>query len=427
MEAQARKFNAEKNLIPSSRWRYLRPILIGSGIAFLIAIAIAFYIMQAPLGELGDLVSFLVYSSLPSLLLGYLLFVIGQRFLRHIYLKVVLAYGLGVAIAVANIYVTSRLMFLSDHDFALLVLLMIFAGILSISFGFTLASGMTESLQRLKLGARTLAGGDLTVRLSIHDRDELAEVASAFNTMAAELEESFHRQQELEQARRDLIAAVSHDLRTPLASVRAMVEALADEVVSDPETINRYHQTIQNQISNLALLIDDLFELSKIDSGRLQLKLEGGCISDIISDTLESMRAQALAKQVRLTGQVDPDTPNLTMDSAKIQRVIYNLVQNAIRHTPADGSVFISAATVDEGVKVDVRDTGEGIASEDLPRIFEQFYRGEKSRSRSTGGAGLGLAIAKGIVEAHGGRIWVNSNVGEGTIFSFILPQSAPA
>jgi signal transduction histidine kinase len=252
-------------------------------------------------------------------------------------------------------------------------------------------------------------------------------VAAAFNGMAAELEESFNRQQELEQARRDLIAAVSHDLRTPLASVRAMVEALADEVVTDQETINRYHQTIQNQVSNLALLIDDLFELSKIDSGRLQLKLEGGCISDIISDTLESMRAQALAKQVRLTGQVDPNTPNLTMDSAKIQRVIYNLVQNAIRHTPSDGSVFIAAATVDEGIKVDVRDTGEGIAGEDLPRIFEHFYRGEKSRSRSTGGAGLGLAIAKGIVEAHGGRIWVDSKVGEGTIFSFILPQSTPA
>jgi signal transduction histidine kinase len=263
------------------------------------------------------------------------------------------------------------------------------------------------------------------VRLSIPHRDELADVADAFNAMAAELEESFNRQQELEQARRDLIAAVSHDLRTPLASVRAMVEALADEVVSDPETINRYHQTIQNQVSNLALLIDDLFELSKIDSGRLQLNLEGSAISDIISDTLESMRAQAAVKHIRLNGQVDPATPTLTMDSAKIQRVIYNLVQNAIRHTPQDGSVFIAAQTTDEGVKVDIRDTGEGITQDDLPRIFEQFYRGEKSRSRSTGGAGLGLAIAKGIVEAHGGRIWVDSKVGEGTIFSFVLPQAA--
>jgi signal transduction histidine kinase len=334
-----------------------------------------------------------------------------------------LAYGLGVAIAVANIYVTSRLMFLSDHDFALLVLLMIFAGILSISFGFTLAAGMTESLQRLKLGARKLAGGDLSARLTVPHRDELAEVADAFNMMAAELEESFNRQQELEQARRDLIAAVSHDLRTPLASVRAMVEALADEVVTDQATINRYHQTIQHQVSNLALLIDDLFELSKIDSGRLQLKLEGGTISDIISDTLESMRAQAVARHIRLTGEVDPNTPHLTMDSAKIQRVIFNLVQNAIRHTPADGSISISAASVADGVKVEVRDTGEGIAGEDLPRIFEQFYRGEKSRSRSTGGAGLGLAIAKGIIEAHGGRIWVDSKVGEGTIFSFVLPR----
>lgn len=400
--------------------KQILPAIIGGGSAFLVVLLIAFSIV--PANDLSDLVRFLLISSIPSLVVGYLLFIAGQFWLRHIRLKILLAYGLGLAITVANIYVTSRLMFLSDHDFALLGLLLIFAGLLSLAFGFTLAGGITESLKMLKGGTQQLAGGDLSARVALLYQDELAEVANAFNIMAARLEESFNRQRELEQARRDLIAAISHDLRTPLASVRAMVEALSDQVVTDEKTVNRYHHTIQTQVTNLSLLIDDLFELTKLDSGHLQLKLEEASISDLISDALESMRAQADSKKVRLTGHVEPDIPFIMVEAAKIHRVLCNLVQNAIRHTPADGTVAITASTINEGVEVDVVDTGEGIANEDLPRIFDQFYRGEKSRSRSTGGAGLGLAIAKGIVEAHGGRIWVESEPGIGAVFRLVLP-----
>jgi len=313
-------------------------------------------------------------------------------------------------------------MFLSEHDFFLLGLLLIFAALLSTSFGFSLAAGITESLNILKCGTQKLAEGDLAARVEVPYQDELADVAQAFNIMAERLEASFNRQRELEQARRDLIAAVSHDLRTPLASVRAMVEALSDKVVTDEETINRYHQTIQNQIANLTLLIDDFFEIAKLDSGRLRLKLEEASLADLISDTLESMRAQAVAKELHLTGQVASDLPNVYIEVAQIQRVLYNLVQNAIRHTPADGTIAINAVQVANEVQIDVADSGEGIAADDLARIFDEFYRGEKSRSRSTGGAGLGLAIAKGIVEAHGGRIWVESRLGLGTTFHFVLP-----
>jgi signal transduction histidine kinase len=406
-----------------TRWRQIRPILIGGGVSFAVVLAIAF--ASIPLQDLGDLMQFLLISSIPSLLLGYAIFVTGQFRLKHIQLKIFLAYGLGIAIAIANIYLTSRLMFLSEHDFFLLGLLLIFAALLSVSFGFSLAAGITESLNLLKQGTQRLAEGDLSVRVSVPYQDELAEVAEAFNIMAARLEAAFNRQRELEQARRDLIAAVSHDLRTPLASVRAMVEALSDKVVTDAETVSRYHQTIQGQITSLSLLIDDLFELSKLDSGRLSLKLEEAQINDLISDTLESMRAQAESKSVRLQGQVEPDLPPVHMESAKIQRVLYNLVQNAIRHTPADGAISINACKVDNVVQVDVTDTGEGIAEEDLAYIFDEFYRGEKSRNRSTGGAGLGLAIARGIVEAHGGRIWVESQPGAGAIFRFVLPHTA--
>ncbi|MFQ5576204.1 MAG: sensor histidine kinase [Anaerolineae bacterium] len=405
-------------------WRSMYPSLIGVAGAFFMALIIAVYIMRAPTGDLNALIRFLLVSSLPSLAGGYLLFVIGQRQLRTIRLKVVLAYGLGVTIAIINIYVTSRLMFLNQHDFTLLGLLLVFAGLLSISFGFTMAAGMTESLRILERGVKKLAGGDLSTRVAVPYRDELDNVATAINAMAARLQVASERQRELEQARRHLIAAVSHDLRTPLASVRAMVEALADRVVTDRQTVDRYHATIQTQIAGLSGLIDDLFELSKMESGKLQLQREPANVGDLISDTLESMRPQANVKGVALDGQVSETVPPVLIEAAKIQRVLYNLAQNAIRHTPAGGRIFISARQVEGGVQVDVADTGEGVVAGELSRLFDEFYRSDQSRTRDTGGAGLGLAIARGIVEAHGGTIWAAANPEGGATFSFVLPPA---
>jgi signal transduction histidine kinase len=408
----------------SLNWKAVWSPLLGLGGAFLVALAIAIYIMEAPASDLKDLIQFLLTSSLPSLLIGYLIFTIGRRWLRSIRYKTLLAYSLGVIIAIINIYVTSQLMFVSEHDFLLLGLLLIFAGILSASFGYLLAASMAQSLSLLRLGARRIAGGDFSARVHLTEVDELSEVAEAFNFMADELQKSFARQRELEQARRDLIAAVSHDLRTPLTSIRAMIEALADGVVADPPTVQRYYTVMRSQIENLSGLINDLFELSQLETGQVQLALEAVNLNDLLSDVLESMQAQAGAKGVSLKGIFYEDLPIIKGEMNKLQRVITNLVQNAIRHTPSGGSISLQTQVAPEGVRVEVSDTGEGIAPEDLPHIFEQFFRGEKSRSRETGGAGLGLAIAKRIVEAHHGRIWVESRVGQGTRFSFILPAS---
>lgn len=396
--------------------------LLGLVGAFLAALAIAVYVMEAPASDLKDLIQFLLTSSLPSLLAGYLVFTLGRRWLGSIRYKTLLAYSLGVIIAILNIYVTSTLMFVSEHDFLLLGLLLIFAGILSASFGYLLAASMARSLYLLYMGARRVAGGDFSARIHLTERDELSEVADAFNFMSNELEKSFARQRELEQARRDLMAAVSHDLRTPLTSIQAMVEALADDVVTDPATVQRYYGAIRSQIGNLAGLINDLFELSQLETGQTQLLLEPVNLNDLLSDVLETMQAQAGAKGVSLKGIFSQDLPLIRGELAKIQRVMYNLVQNAIRHTPAGGSISLATRLAPAGVQVEVADTGEGIAPEDLPHIFDQFFRGEKSRSRQTGGAGLGLAIAKRIIEAHQGRIWVESQVGQGTRFSFVLP-----
>ncbi|MCC7353461.1 MAG: hypothetical protein IT330_06855, partial [Anaerolineae bacterium] len=255
--------------------------------------------------------------------------------------------------------------------------------------------------------------------------DELAALANAFNDMGAQLQAAATRQKEVETARRDLIAAVSHDLRTPLASIRAMAEALADGVVPDEATRQRYTVAIQREAQGLNLLIDDLFELARLDAGALKLQMERASLADLVSDTLESLSAQAAQKGVRLRGEVAPALMPVTMDAVKVQRVLVNLVQNAIRHTPADGSIAVTARPVSEGwVQIEIRDTGEGISPQDLSHVFDRFYRGDKSRSRETGGAGLGLAIAKGIVEAHGGRIWVESPSGQGAAFTFTLPAN---
>lgn len=405
-------------------WREIWPTVLGLAVAFVAALVIAVFVMQAPPGDLRDLVQFLLTSSIPSLAAGYLVFLVARRWLRSIRQKVLLAYSLGIIIAIINIYVTSQLMFVSRHDFLLLGLLLIFAGLLSASFGYVLAGSINHSLAQLQQGANRLAAGDFSARVHLTEIDELSSVATAFNMMADELEAAFDRQHALERARRDLTAAVSHDLRTPITSIRAMIEALHDGVVTEPAMVRRYYSNIQAQTHNLSTLINDLFELSRLETEPVQLQLEPVNLNDLLSDVVESMQAQARTHDISIRGIFYEDLPLIKAEMVKIQRVIYNLVQNALRHTPEHGAIALETELAPQGVQVNVIDTGEGIAPEDLPFIFDQFYRGEKSRSRETGGSGLGLAIAKRIVEAHHGQIWATSQPGAGAKFSFVLPYS---
>jgi len=395
--------------------------------AVLMVLGFSQWVMRSPSSTTQEIAELLLLSGLITLIVGIVLYRLFSAQVRSIRIKIVLAYLLSVGIAFVNIYAGAQRMYISLHDFQFLSLLLIFGGIVSSAFGLIVASDIALSVARLAAGARALAAGNLSARVQIASGDELAALGSTFNRMANELQTSFARQAELEAARRDLIAAVSHDLRTPLASIRAMTEALADGVVSDEETTERYLTSIRREVEGLSTLIDDLFELAKLDSGYLNqgLQAEEISIPDLISDTLESMRPQAERKGVHLTGSGGAELAPVTGETQKIQRVLTNLISNAIRHTPADGTVSLAARATEEGVQVEVADTGEGIAPSDLPRVFERFYRGERSRSRATGGAGLGLAIAKGIVEAHGGRIWVESQPGRGTKFSFVLPRTS--
>lgn len=409
----------------NSSWRLLLRVAVGALLALVAALGLAIVLLNPPRQDVELLATFLFLSGLLSLSLGALAARFGwQLRLGGIRLKIVLAIAVGVLVALANVAVTAHLMFLSAHDLGLLSLLLIFAFSVSLAFGMYLAETLTGSIRELARGASQMADGKMSARVQVKGSDELADLATAFNSMAVQVEGAFQRQQELEQARKDLIAAVSHDLRTPLASLQAMVEAMADGVVNDPATVDRYLHTMKGEITRLGSLISDLFELSQLDAGVLSLQMEASSLQDLISDTLESLHAQAQRKGLSLSGEVDDELSPVMMDSARVQRVLYNLVQNALRHTPSDGTVVLEARDAGPMVQVSVVDSGEGISEVDLPRVFDRFYLGNPSRARELGGAGLGLAIARGLVEAHGGKIWVESALGHGARFSFTLPKA---
>ena len=388
-----------------------------------LALAVFFLVMQPPVRDLRLMALFLAITAAISVAAGY-----GAYRLRWIdrspRISWVLAggYALASLLTFLNVWVTARLMFASQHDLLLATVLLLFAGGIAMSVGYFLSAARTDRIVTLNRAAKEIAQGQLSVRVPVTGNDEMASLARTFNEMAAQLEEAAERQRELDRLRRNLIAWAGHDLRTPLASVRAIVEALADGVVEDPATVDRYLDTAQREIRSLSLLIDDLFELAQLEAGGLRLELGPNSISDLISDTLESFSELATRKGVSLYGTAEPGVDPVLMDVQLVGRVLANLLGNALRHTPTEGTVSVAASRVAEDVLVEIRDTGEGITAEDVPHIFERFYRGEKSRSRASGGSGLGLAIAKGIVEAHGGQIGVESSPSQGTRFFFTLP-----
>ena len=411
---------------PAARLRRISlPIRYILGIAIILALSLWIFslLMQPPLVEIGLMALLLAVTAVISALAGYGLYRLGwlerSPTIRWTLLS---GYALSSILTFLNVWLAARRMFASPHDLLLATVLLIFAGGIAMVLGYFLSSALTDRIRQLDQAARIIADGDLDVRLPIQGRDELADLGHTFNRMAAELQEAALKRQESETMRRDLLAWTGHDLQTPLTSVRLILEALADGVVEDPETVKRYLQTAQRDVRSLSQLVDDLFQLAQLDAGGLPLDLQTGSLSDLISDTIESFTEQAARQGVSLRGQVAPGVDPFVMDIQKIGRVLDNLMKNALHYTPAGGFIEMSAIAIPQGVRVQVVDSGPGIPEADLPNIFERFYRGEKSRSHGTGGAGLGLAIARGIVEAHAGRISAE-NTGQGARIVFTLPR----
>ncbi len=410
------------------RWvNYLLGIL--AALALTVALVIAF--MHPPPEDVVSLAGLFALTGSASAIIGFVSHRLGWwRHLRSLNQTLTLGYLIAAVLTLLNVWITARLMFINAHDLTLAGLLLLFASGISVSFGYFVSASMTQALRDVVRAAGRVSEGDFTTRVRVEGEDEVAQLAQAFNAMAARLEIADREARTLDAARRDLVAWASHDLRTPLASLRAMLDALSDGVVADPDTVARYLRQSQAEIARMNALINDLFELAQMDAGSLALRRDTSSLADLISDTLEGFTARAQAKGLALHGSVDPQVDPVWMAPDKISRVLQNLIENAIRHTPAGGEIHLRAEVRDGIILVSLKDTGEGITPEDLPRIFDRFYRGDAARTRSRsresseGGAGLGLAIAKGLIEAHGGRLWAESAPGRGTIMQFTLPKS---
>ncbi|MBK9924694.1 MAG: HAMP domain-containing protein [Anaerolineales bacterium] len=395
------------------------------GIVLIVAVSLAIFmlVMFPPMNELGLMALYLGITALVSALAGYAAYRLGWiNYSPTLRWTLLGGYALASVLTFFNVWFSAQMMFASPHDLSLAIVLLIFAGGMAMVMGYFLSTTVTERIHGLKDAAEKLAQGDLNTRVPIKGKDEVAMLANAFNQMAGQLQAADQKQRDLDNMRRDLIAWVSHDLQTPLASMRAILEAVSDGVVDDPETVKRYLNTAQRDVRNLSALIDDLFQMAQLDAGGFPLSRAQASLSDLVSDTLESFTELAKQQNITLEGNVELDVDPVTMDTQAIGRVLNNLIGNALRHT-TKGRVSVWVRRSAQGVEVTVSDTGEGIRAEDIQHIFERFYRGDASRSRHRGtGAGLGLAIARGIVRAHGGEIKVESQVGKGTQFTFHIP-----
>jgi len=319
---------------------------------------------------------------------------------------------LAVALPLAAVLLSGIAMF---HMGADVVILGVAAASSLVALGGALlvAGSVSSSVGRLSRASRELARGNLSARASKERTRELAQLGASFNEMARNLEELFD-------ARRELVAWASHDLRTPIASLQAMLEALEDGL-AEPE---QYFAAMQPQVRRLRLLVDDLFELARIDSGVLTLELREARLSELVDSCLHGLEAEAQTRRVRLESRVKGEVQPVRCAPEQVERILFNLLTNALRHTPSDGAVAVLVEPDREAVRVSVEDTGKGLDPESLRRMFDRFWRGDAARTSGSAGAGLGLAIARGLVEAQGGHIWAENRPGGGARVSFTLPAN---
>jgi signal transduction histidine kinase len=281
------------------------------------------------------------------------------------------------------------------------------ASILSLLLGILLSRALTRPIRELTTATQAVAAGDLGRTVPVRSKDELGQLATAFNRMSSELEHA-------QDLRRQMTADIAHELRTPLSVILGHVDALAEGVLpANAETFD----VIRDETTQLGRLVEDLRTLSRADAGELTLNLQSISAQTLLERARAAHRPFAVEKQIELELNVDPATPQVTVDVERMAQVLGNLLNNALRYTPEGGTISLYAGAAGDGVEMHVTDSGPGIEAQELPNVFNRFYRGDKSRQRETGGSGLGLAIAKSIVELHGGRIRVESEPGQGATF----------
>jgi signal transduction histidine kinase len=390
-------------------------VLLGAAGALLVAAALG---MKA--SELAHLAALFA----PAIVVTVAAATLASRLLRRTsvrqrYLAIA---AVGTLVALGNLFALSYVMFVSSHDATVLAVVLTYASASGIAAAFAAARSSASALDRVTRAAAALGDGDLSARVGALDAGpELDRLAVTLDLMAGRIQAIRHDEQHIEATRRDLITAVSHDLRTPLANLRAMVEAIDDRVVADPPTIRRYAAEMRRAVGQLSSLVDDLFELVQVDAGAIEAETDRVWLGDVVESAVATVEAEAARKGVRLA--TDVGATEHAVCSPHLTRVLQNLLVNAVRHTPADGTVRVAGRLGPEVLRLVVEDSGEGIAEADLPFVFDPFYRADAARSGD--GAGLGLALAERIVHALGGTIEVASHPDRGARFDVTLPLEA--
>ena len=323
---------------------------------------------------------------------------------RSILWQLTLVVVVSIVAALAGVVAISRLMFISPHDREVVTIVMAASGVVAVLIALAVGAAIARWSEALRRDARLLDthGSYVAER---RGPSELQALSEELARTSERLEESRLRESRLEDSRRELVSWVSHDLRTPLAGMRAMTEALEDGLADDPQ---RYHRQIRSEVDRMVRMVDDLFELSRIHAGVLTMNREPVALRDVVSEAIAGADPVARARSVRLGGRIEEDI-EVVADADGLARVMTNLIMNAIRHTPTDGAVQIEARSLADGVELSVTDGCGGLSEDDMSRVFDVAWRGAPARTPDDSGAGLGLAIVKGIVEAHRGVVRVEN------------------
>ncbi len=414
-------------------WRVQAPRSIGwrrlsiTAVAFALALLIFVHSLNPSPWQAVRAACWVALSGLLSIGLGSLAhWLMDHAPTRSVKVKLAVPLLLSILVVSVNVVLLARLLFTSSRDVQLVLGSLLFGMTVALVVSLPIIKRVYEAIARIETDARRIASGEYAFRMAEDEATEaweLAQLAHWYNLMGASILEAAARRASAEAERRQVITALSHDLRTPLSAIQIMIDAIAEGVVTDPATIERYHRTIQREADHLTELIGDLFELARLESGTAQLDCDVHRIEDLVDDVVQVMQKQAEQRQVYLAYRIDDDIPHVFADYDRVLRLLSNLLQNAVGHTRAGGIILIrvargTSAQGDPAVLVHIIDTGEGIAADDLPHVFTATYRGESSRTRHMSlvdprhappEAGLGLAIAARIVQAHGGQIWAAS------------------
>jgi signal transduction histidine kinase len=353
-------------------------------------------------------IEFALVVALATLAVG-LAATVGLRLLPTVRLQLTGLALLAVLLPLAVVLLSGWVMFHMGDDVKILAVA-VAAASAAVAASLVLGSSIASRIDRLRDASSVVASGDLGARAPVDGPRELADLGRAFNEMAVSLESLFD-------AQRELVAAASHDLRTPVASIAAMLEAI-DDGLAEPE---EYIGPLRDQARRLGALVDDLFELARIDSGVLSLELRTVQLAPLVESCLDGFAAEARSRSVHLERRGDAGEAEARCAPDQVERVLLNLLTNALRHTPSDGTVAVVLSARRDEVEIAVEDDGEGIDADAAERMFERFWRGDSARNGS--GAGLGLAIARGLVEAQGGTIRAEPRSGGGARVAFTLPR----